>query len=456
MRIISDRQKTLSFTSVRIGAKRQWEMVSEILDANPEVAELVWRDLTTDKDGRCKKDTGSPGMTADQVLRFAIVQKREGLSYRRLYDRVDDSIVLREFCRVPFEKVPAVSTLQDNIKKLRPDTIKQVNTVIVRYAQRKGIEDGKRGRIDTTGVECNIHHPTDSRQLWDSVRVLTRVLRRVETDLPWMRGKFGDHTRAAKKLLYKINNSRQVRTRKVLYRRLIAITREVVGYGHCALTQLGTEHCTDTEQMFLAAEYASVLEHFLPLAAAVIDQSERRVLKGDSVPATEKVLSIFEPHTDIIKKGQREILYGHKIVLAGGKSNLILDCQVHRGNPSDAEQFIPALERHRCCFGNAPREVATDAGFASKDNGVKARTMGVKEIAFAACKGNKLTELVTSVRTYKRLRKWRSGIEAIISTGKRAFGLDRCNWSGFESFQSYVHLAVLAFNLQTLARHMLA
>lgn len=456
MRIISDRQKTLSFTSVRPSAKRQWETISDILDANPEVAELVWRDLTTDKNGKPKKNTGASGMTADQVLRFAIVQKREGLSYRRLYDRVDDSIVVREFCRVPFEKVPAVSTLQENIKKLRPETLKQINTVIVRYAQRKGFEDGKRVRIDTTAVESEIHHPTDSRQLWDSVRVLTRVLRRVERDLPWMRGRFSDHTRAAKRLLYKINNAASMKKKKPLYRRLIAITRKVVGYGHEALTELSPEHCTETEDNPLAAEYASVLEHFLPLAEAVIAQSERRVLKAESVPAREKVLSIFEPHTDIIKKGQREVLYGHKIVLAGGKSNLIVDCDVLRGNPSDAEQFIPVLERHRRCFGNAPRQVATDAGFASKDNGVKARTMGVKDIAFAACKGNKLTELVTSVRTYKRLRKWRSGIEAIISTGKRAFGLDRCTWSSFESFQSYVQLAVLAFNLQTLSRHMLA
>jgi len=140
--------------------------------------------------------------------------------------------------------------------------------------------------------------------------------------------------------------------------------------------------------------------------------------------------------------------------VTGGKSNLILDCRILEGNPADSEQFIPALARHRELFGKTPRQVATDAGFASKRNGDATREMGVKDIAFSATKGNKLSELVTSDRIYKALRKWRAGIEGIISAGKRAYGLTRCNWRSFESFKSYVQLAVLTFNVHTLARHM--
>ena len=453
MRIITDKQKTLSFTSVCISARDQWEMISSVLDANPEVAELVWGDLTTDRGGKRKKETGARGMTADQVLRFAIVEKRERLSYRRLHDRVDDSIVLREFCRVPFGKIPAVSTLQDNIKKLRPETLSKLNAIIVRYAREKKIEDGARVRIDTTGVESNIHHPSDSAQLWDSVRVLTRVLRRVETDLPRMRGRFSDHTRAAKRLRYRLVNARSMNKKRPLYRRLIKIARKVVGYARRARAELRPEYCAGIDEMLLAARHAAELEQYLPLAEAVIDQSVRRVLNGEQVPAAEKVVSIFEPHTDIIKKGQREIIYGHKALLSGGRSNLILDCRVERGNPADSGQFIPALERHDGVYDAAPGQVATDAGFASADNARNARALGVKDVVFAAPNG---AESVTSARTYKRLRNWRSGIEGVISAGKRAFGLNRCTWSGFESFQSYVQLAVLAFNLQTLARHLLA
>jgi len=395
-------------------------------------------------------------MSADQVLRFAIVQRYEGLSYRRLYDRVDDSIVLREFCRAPFGKIPSVSCLQENIKKLRPETLIEINAAVVRHAEREGIENGKRVRIDTTGVESNIHYPRDSRLLWDSVRVLTRILRRAETSLPWLTGKFSDHTRSAKKLLFKITNSRGSKRRKSLYRKLIATTRKVEGYGHRAIELLGRERCSDFDEMFIAADCASALEHFLPLVGTVIEQAERRVIKGEQVAAADKALSIFEPHADIIKKGQREIIYGHKVLVTGGKSNLILDCRILEGNPADSEQFIPALDRHRELFGKTPRQVATDAGFASKHNGQKARDMGVKDIAFSTTKGNKLSELVTSARIYKALRKWRAGIEGIISASKRAYGLTRCNWRSFESFKSYVQLAVLTFNLHTLARHMLA
>ena len=208
MRIVSDRQRTLSFTSVRVSARQRWEVISDVLDANPQIAALVWDDLTTGRDGKRKKKTGARGMSAEQVLRFAIVQRYEDLSYRRLYDRVEDSVVLRKFCRAEFDRIPAVSTLQENIKRLRPETLERVNSAIVLHAKREGVEDGKRVRIDTTGVENNIHYPRDSRLLWDSVRVLTGILRRAETELPWLTGKFSDHTHSAKKLLFKITNSR--------------------------------------------------------------------------------------------------------------------------------------------------------------------------------------------------------------------------------------------------------
>jgi len=348
MRIVSDRQKTLSFTSVRASARQRWEIISDVLDANPEIAVLVWDDLTTGKGEKRKKKTGARGMSADQVLRFAIVQRYEGLSFRRLHDRVDDSIVLREFCRVPFDRIPSVSALQENIKRLRPETLVEVNAAVIRYAEREGVEDGKRVRIDTTGVESNIHYPRDSRLLWDSVRVLTRILRHAETSLPWLTGKFSDHTRSAKKLLFKITNSRGSKRRKSLYRKLIATTRKVEGYGQRALEQLGPERCGALDQMCIAADCASALEHFLPLVRTVIEQAERRVIKGEQVAAVDKALSIFEPHADIIKKGQREIIYGHKVLVTGGKSNLILDCQVLEGNPADSN----SSSRHSIATAN--------------------------------------------------------------------------------------------------------
>ena len=456
MRILSERQRSLPFYQSLPSFTQEWDMIASILEANREIEQWVWEDLTADRKGGRKKPTGAKGMPAEQVLRFAIVKMKERLSYRRLQARVADSICLRGFCLVGPEEVSAFTTLQENIKRIRPQTWKAVNDIIIEYAYDHGVEDGKRVRIDTTGVETDIHHPTDSHQLWDSIRVLARILQRVETDVARLRGAFHDHRRASKRLFYRIHNTRGQDNKKPLYKRLIALAQKTVAYGRTALEALASNQCDCLEEMLVAAAHAAQLNEFLPLAERVIDQSRRRVLLGENVPSDEKVLSIFEPHTDIIKKGQREILYGHKILFTGGKSNLILDCAIERGNPADAAQLIPALDRHKEQFGHMPGQLATDAGFASKTNARDARKKGVEDVVFAAPRKKDASGTDRNSKTYKRLRKWRSGIEGVISATKRAFGLDRCTWSGFESFQAYVQLAVLAFNLQTLARHLIA
>ena len=455
MRLIHNPQTTFAFQHTRSSAKKQWQKISDILNANAQIVDLVWHDLGRSNDGTAKKSTGAKGMTAEQVLRIAIVKMHEELSYRALADCIEDSIVLREFCRMTFEKIPAFSTLQENIKRLSPETFVEINSAIVAYAVELKIEDGKRIRIDSTTVESNIHHPTDSAQLWDSVRVLTRILRCVETEFDGLRGRFSDHTRVAKKLRYKINNTRGKDKQRPLYKKLIDTTKKTVAYAEEAIAELAPAHFKNFDKRLIAGALRSSLEEFTPLAKGVIDQSTRRVLNGETVPAGEKIVSIFEPHTDIIVKGQREVVYGHKIFLSTGKSNLILDCAVEKGNPADSEQFMPALKRHFEQQGEAPKDVATDGGFASKANAEKARALGVQNIAFSALKGNTLSQLVQSARVYKQLRKWRAGIEGIISAVKRAFGLSRCPWRGYESFQAYVQIAIVAFNLQTLARHLL-
>jgi len=456
MRILSQRQRSLSFYQSLPSFTQEWDMIASILEANPRIEQLAWEDLTANgKDGR-KKPTGAQGMPAEQVVRFAIVKMKERLSYRRLQARVADSIGLRELCLVGSDDVPGFTTLQANIKHIQPQTWEAINDIIIGYACAQGVEDGQQARIDTTGVQTDIHHPSDAHQLWDSVRVLARILQRVETEIVRLRGSFHDHRRAAKRLFYRIYNTRGQDHKKPLYKRLIGLAEKTVAYGHAALDALALNQCVSFEEILAATEYAAQLNEFVPLAERVIDQSRRRVLLGEDVPADEKVLSIFEPHTDIIKKGQREILYGHKVLFTGGTSNLILDCTVEHGNPADATQFLPALDRHKQQFGHMPGQVATDAGFASAANARAARSQGVTDVMFAAPRKKQGPDTSCDPKSYKRLRKWRSGIEGIISAAKRAFGLTRCTWSGFESFQAYVQLAVLAFNLQTLARHLLA
>jgi IS5 family transposase len=187
-----------------------------------------------------------------------------------------------------------------------------------------------------------------------------------------------------------------------------------------------------------------------------MEQTQRRVLGGEKVPASEKLVSLFEPHTDIIVKDRRDTLYGHKIFVTGGASGLILDCTVEAGNPADSSMALPMLQRQEALYGRPPRQAAMDGGFASKDNLDAAKALGVEDVCFQKKRGLKVSEMTRSSWVYKRLRDFRAGIEGLISFLKRAFGLDRCLWRGAESFASYVQASVLTANLLTLARHLLA
>jgi IS5 family transposase len=180
------------------------------------------------------------------------------------------------------------------------------------------------------------------------------------------------------------------------------------------------------------------------------------VLHGESVPAPEKLVSLFETHTDVIVKDRRDTYYGHKIFLTGGASGLILDCVIPKGNPADSTWTVPMLRRQGALFGRPPRQASFDGGFASADNLAAAKALPVRDVCFSKKRGLAVLEMVKSSWVYRKLRDFRAGIESGISLLKRVFGLARCIWKGAVGFHAYVRTAVLAANLLTLARHRLA
>jgi len=192
--------------------------------------------------------------------------------------------------------------------------------------------------------------------------------------------------------------------------------------------------------------------HYLPLIARVIVQTRRRVLDGEIVPASEKLVSLFKPHADIIVKGGRQVQYGHKLNLTTRKSGLILDVVIETGNPADAERFVPMLDRHIARTGAAPRQTAADGGYTSRANLTAAKARGVADVAFHKKCGIAITEMVKSPWVYRRLRNFRAGIEAAISCFKRAYGAARCTWRGLDHFKAYIWSAVVAHNLVLFAR----
>ena len=425
-------------------------VMSKILDEEPTIAKLVFDDLT--RSGR-RTDTGRDGMTAEQVIRAIIIKQMNAFSYQELAFHLADSRSYRAFCRFGInDKAPSRSTLQYNIKKIGPETLEAVNQILVRHAKSQGVEHGRKVRVDCTGVETNIHAPTDSSLLWDCVRVLVRLMHKAKELVGFS---FTDHSRRAKYRFIGIINAR-AKKRTDLYRDLLKVTHATVDFAKAADAPLMRAEGLDLMDALAAQWVAQQLRHFVELTHQVIAQTERRVLNGESVPAADKLFSIFETHTDIIKKDRRDSLYGHKLCLSSGASGLVTDCVVEDGNPADSTLAVEMIQRHKTIFDFFPRQAAFDGGFASKTNLAEIKGMGVEDVSFSKRRGLQVSAMVKSSWVYKRLKRFRAGIEGVISFLKRCFGLRRCTWRSLPSFKAYIWSSVISANLLIIARHKLS
>ena len=423
------------------------KVISRILDNNPQTLELIVQDLSD----RVDSSVGAPGLTAEQVLRCAVIKQLHQFSYRKLEFHLVDSQSCQRFCRLPYGASISKATLAENLGKIEPGTWKAINDHLVRWAQARGLEKGQRIRVDATAVQTNVHYPLDSELLYDGIRVVTRWLGRLRD---WEGIGFVDHTRRAKRRVLNIRN-RRGKQRLESYRDLIKVASKTAHYAEQALA--ASAQWSDPLSLAGAAQLA----HYLELLHQVIEQTQRRVLSGEAVAAQEKICSLFEEHTDIInvafskKKSPRETVFGHKVFVSTGASSLILDCVVERGNPADSNYVQPFLERHRQLYGKVPRQSAWDGGFASAANLRWAKEQGVQDVAFSKKCGLTVESMVRSSWVYKQLKRFRAGIEGCIGTLKHTFGLHRCSWKGWPHFQSYVHASVLTYNLVVLARLLL-
>jgi IS5 family transposase len=364
--------------------------INKILNDNPIINEWVLQDLTR---GTEPADAGAEGMTAEQVVRAAIIKQMEGYSYEELAFHLLDSVCYRSFCKIGFaDKGFQKSALCNNIKSITAETWEAINLILVAYGQDKKIERGKQTRIDCTVVTSNIHEPTDSSLLWDSVRVLTRMLCRISERFSDLKIPFVDHRKRAKRRMLGVMNARNEKDRKLNYQDLLKMAHNTVSYSTDAASIL--EKHTSKEMSLSMVED---LRGIILLAEKVIDQTTRRVINGESVLASEKVVSIFEPHTDIIVKDRRETYYGHKICLSGGPSNLITDCVILDGNPADTDLTDKMLDRHKKIYGYYPVKAALDGGFASKENLKSAKSKeGIKDVCFAKKRGLKEKDMCRS------------------------------------------------------------
>lgn len=435
--------------------------ISNYVDAHPEWIEWVHEDLVR---GLKNPKTGRRGLNAERLLRALILQRIKDWDYRELQERIAGDYALRGFTRFWMDGVPDHKAFHRGVNRLRPETVHALVEGVVKSAVDDRLENGKRVRIDCTAVETDIHYPTDGALLWDTVRVLTRLVFRLGERFPETLSDFHNRTRRAKRRAHELSRlargKGKRRPMKPKYRDLIAVTEEVIRMAREATARVKDATFRDPLDVIVAATLPKQIEHFCHLGECVIHQTRRRVLYGETVPAQEKIVSIFETHTDIIVRGKarKPTEFGHKVFVAEMPTGLIADFRVLEGNPPD-ETLVPSvLEKHQQVFGATPKLISGDRGFYSDDNLKYCDDAGVGLAAFPQRGGKKSAEREAheKSRTFKDAQRFRAGVEGRISVLFRGRGMARCRLHGRQRFEVFVGSAILANNLLKIADAKLA
>jgi transposase, IS5 family len=425
--------------------------ITDFLDEHEEIIEAIRGDLQR---GLKRPDTGRKGLTAQQVLRSLVLMRVKNWDYRELRERIADGLTLRRFTDFNAQSVPKHDAFHRAFIRITPQTLRLINDLVIKAAVAMGLEDGSKLRVDTTVVATDIHHPTDNTLLWDVVRVVTRLVGRLASTIERPIKGFRDRTRAARRRMLAIQRmtTRQRQTQqRGKYRELIGIAEEVVERARRVLRQTSKVRGKDLLSQLALEELRRQIEHYCGLGERVIDQARRRVLQGEQVPNAEKIYSIFEPHTDLIKRGKvrTPVEFGHKVFLAESAQGLITQYEVLNGNPSDENHVAPSLSRHEATFGSAPRLYGSDRGFFSEKNLAACERSGVAVVCIPQRGGKKTVEreAYEKSREFKKGQRFRAGIEGRISVLFRGRGMKRCLAEGRERFELLVGAAVFVNNL---------
>ena len=395
---------------------------------------------------------GRTGLTLEQVVRCAIYKQKKKLKYRELSVHTYDSKMGIVFMKIDDGKGFKFQTLQENVSKITDDILYKINIAICKLAMELDVDDGKKMRTDSTAIQSNIHYPTNCSLLWDCIRVGGRILKKVSHVFTEIKVK--NHNKSAKKLNYQIVNTKGQEKRIPLFKKLLRIQYNHIEQAENTIAYLSQLKITNPKIDKERIKYLLQLQELLPKMKQIYNVAYRKEILDEKIPIKDKIFSIFETHTDCITKGKRKSVFGHKINLTSGKSNLIFDVILEQGNPSDKDYFMTTLNNVKNNYKLVPRDFSTDGGYASFKNLTDAKQLGVKNIVFTKSKG-KLQNIVSSKKMETMLKKWRSGMEAIISNYKRGLDASRCNWKGYPAFQRFVMWNIITFNLMVIAKTIL-
>jgi IS5 family transposase len=397
---------------------------------------------------------GRLGTPVEVVLRMLILKHLFDWSYDDLEHEVRANLVYRAFTRIDAGDVPDAKTILKIARALGPEIIEQLHRQVIEVAKRAGVTHGRRFRIDTTVVETNVHYPTDSTLLRDGMRVLTRTMQRASAALGDPRGRVRNRLRSVTRRVLIIGyEARSPKTRDAMvksYRTLMATTRAVLRDSATMVRRLGqrvSRARPRVQPMLRRAQHQ--LQAMRPLVQRVVDQTRARVLGGNT-HVSDKVLSVFEPHTEPIRKGKiaKPTEFGKLVTIQESEHQIITAYDVHPRRPADVTLWTAALDRHHRIFGRAPDLAAGDRGFASAGNEQAALDRGVRRVILPR-QGPKspARRAHERQRWFRRGQRWRVGCEGRISVLKRRHGLNRCRYHGEDGMNRWVGLGVIANNL---------
>lgn len=422
---------------------KQLRALSNILDDHASIIlPLIEQDLIRQK----TQQVGRCGLTVESVFRCLLLKQMLQISYDDLAFHLSDSMSYRTFARITGGTNPKRSSLQASIRQIKADTLEEVFQALSSAYFDRGIISLEKIRIDSTVVKSNITTPSDSQLLNDGVRVLSRLLSK-SRDATGVKIRFTDKRKESKSLSFQIFNAKKAE-KDTHYPKLLRSVDVVLKQVERALQRVKSEGNDNASQN----NWISQVKHYRDLLLSVVEQTKRRVIDGEKVPASEKIVSLFEEHTDIIVKGFRDVQYGHKVNLSSDGKGFITYMAIEKGNPSDVDRFIPVIDGHLSTFGKAPSSTVSDGCYASLGNIEKGKELGITRVVFHKKRGLSYRDMGVKEKTFNRLKDFRAGIEGNISELKRAFGASKAIWKGLDGFKAFVWSSVIGYNLVRLAR----
>lgn len=405
-------------------------------------------------------DRGRRAMAPDRLLRCCTLKHLKNWSFRELERELRASLVYRRFTRYDADPIPRFNTLSDNFGVLGPEVIAQVHARVVAIARQERVAHGRKLRTDTTVVESNVHYPADSTLLQDGIRVLTRAAKRITQECLAGGVKVVDHARSVKRRCLEIHRAAKALTEanrerlKGSYQSLVGLAGSVVRKAERLSKELGDGELPIVGSVGRVLIEELNLRHFTPLVKKVIAQTQARVFGGDNHVAG-KVLSIFEEHTQAIRKGKahKPTEFGRLVRIDEVENGIVSGYAVQDGNPADVDAWEPALDNHEKLFERPPKTATGDRGFFSAENERKAKARGVKQVVLPA-RGvlSKMRATLQKQRWFRRALRWRGGIEPRIATLKHRFGMARAYYKKDRGFKRFVAWSVISQNLVSIAR----